>query len=141
VGKILRQTKVDELPQLINVVRGDMSLVGPLRPEVRQYVELFREHFESILTMRPGITDLASLKRPDEQGILAAFENPEEEYIRHLLPEKLHLGKEYLGRSSLVFDLTLLLKTFLVLILRKNPWAGKRAFTDPCPSGQDLRHN
>jgi lipopolysaccharide/colanic/teichoic acid biosynthesis glycosyltransferase len=129
VGKILRRAKIDELPQLINVLKGDMSLVGPLRPEVRHYVELFRRPYESILTMRPGITDLASLKRPNEQGILAAFEDPEEEYVRHLLPEKLQLGEEYLRRSSLVFDLTVIAKTLLVLILRKNPWAEKSYFT------------
>jgi lipopolysaccharide/colanic/teichoic acid biosynthesis glycosyltransferase len=125
VGKILRRTKIDELPQLINVLIGDMSLVGPLRPEVRQYVDLFQKEYESILTVRPGITDPASLKRPDEQAVLAAFENPEAEYIERLLPEKLRLGKEYLQRSSLVFDLTLIAKTLLVLIIRKNPWAEK----------------
>jgi lipopolysaccharide/colanic/teichoic acid biosynthesis glycosyltransferase len=126
VGNILRQTKIDELPQLLNVLRGDMSLVGPLRPEVRKYVELFEKAYESILTMRPGITDLASLKRPNEQAVLARFENPEAEYIQHLLPEKLRLGEEYLRRSSVIFDLTLIIKTLLVLILRKNPWAEER---------------
>lgn len=123
VGRILRHTKIDELPQLLNVLRGDMSLVGPLRPEVRQYVELFKKRYESILTMRPGITDLASLKRPNEQAILAGFENPEEEYIQRLLPEKLRLGEEYLRQCSVVYDLTLIVKTLLVLILKKNPWA------------------
>jgi lipopolysaccharide/colanic/teichoic acid biosynthesis glycosyltransferase len=125
-GAMLRATKIDELPQLINVLKGDMSLVGPLRPEVRPYVEMFRQHYEAILTMRPGITDLASLKRPDEQAFLAKFENPEEEYAEHLLPEKLQLGKEYLRRSSLIFDLSLILKTLLVLIVRKNWWAEKQ---------------
>jgi lipopolysaccharide/colanic/teichoic acid biosynthesis glycosyltransferase len=125
IGVILRRTKIDELPQLLNVLKGDMSLVGPLRPEVRHYVEMFRQHYESILTMRPGITDLASLKRPDEQEFLAKFENPEAEYVQHLLPEKLQLGKEYLRRSSLIFDLNLILKTLFVLIVRKNRWAEK----------------
>lgn len=125
IGAILRRTKIDELPQLLNVLKGDMSLVGPLRPEVRLYVEMFREHYEAILTMRPGITDLASLKRPDEQAFLAKFEDPEAEYRQYLLPEKLQLGKEYLRRSSLIFDLSLIAKTLLVLIFRKNWWAEK----------------
>jgi lipopolysaccharide/colanic/teichoic acid biosynthesis glycosyltransferase len=127
VGAILRRTKIDELPQLINVLKGDMSLVGPLRPEVRHYVEMFRQHYESILTMRPGITDLASLKRPNEQEFLAKFENPEAEYVQHLLPEKLQLGKEYLRRSSLVFDLVLIVKTLHVLIVRKDRRADRQA--------------
>jgi lipopolysaccharide/colanic/teichoic acid biosynthesis glycosyltransferase len=126
IGAILRRTKIDELAQLINVLKGDMSFVGPLRPEVRHYVEMYRQDYESILTMRPGITDLASLKRPDEQAFLAKFENPEEEYAQNLLPEKLRLGKEYLRRSSLIFDLSLILKTLLVLIVRKNWWAEKQ---------------
>ena len=140
LGAMLRETKIDELPQLINVLKGDMSLVGPLRPEVREYVEMFRKHYESILTVRPGITDLASLKRPNEQGVLAAFENPEEEYIRHLLPEKLQLGEEYLRRSSLGFDLTLIAKTLLVLVLRKNPWADKSGFTRLVPHSERNSH-
>jgi lipopolysaccharide/colanic/teichoic acid biosynthesis glycosyltransferase len=120
IGAILRRTKIDELPQLVNVLKGDMSLVGPLRPEVRHYVDMFRPQYEAILTMRPGLTDLASLKRPDEEEFLAKFENPEEEYAQHLLPEKLQLGREYLQRASLVFDLGLILKTLLVLMVRKN---------------------
>jgi lipopolysaccharide/colanic/teichoic acid biosynthesis glycosyltransferase len=125
IGAILRKTKIDELPQLFNVLKGDMSLVGPLRPEVRYYVDMFRPQYEAILTMRPGLTDLASLKRPDEQEFLAKFENPEEEYAQHLLPEKLQLGKDYLQRASLIFDLSLIVKTLLVLIVRKNWWAEK----------------
>jgi lipopolysaccharide/colanic/teichoic acid biosynthesis glycosyltransferase len=127
IGAILRRTKIDELPQLLNVLKGDMSLVGPLRPEVSCYVEIFRTDYESILTMRPGITDLASLKRPNEQECLAQFENPEVEYVQRLLPEKLQLGKEYLRRSSLVFDVTLIMKTLFVLIVRKNWWAEKHS--------------
>ena len=126
IGAILRRTKIDELPQLFNVLKGDMSLVGPLRPEVRHYVEMFKQQYESILTMRPGITDLASLKRPNEQEFLAQFDNPEAEYAQHLLPEKLQLGHEYLRRSSLVFDLNLIMKTLLVLIVRKNRWTDKQ---------------
>lgn len=115
IGKILRQTKIDELPQLINILRGDMSLVGP-RPEVRQYVELFRKHYETILAVRPGLTDLASIKYRDESAILARAENPEQEYIQRILPDKLRLGEEYVRQSSLAFDLTLIFKTILALI-------------------------
>jgi len=110
VGRLLRKTKIDELPQLINVLRGEMSFVGP-RPEVRHYVELFRRDYEEILKIRPGITDLASLKYRDEEVVLGLSGNPEEEYIRHLLPDKIRLAKEYLRRSSFFFDLTLITKT------------------------------
>ena len=110
VGRPLRKTKIDELPQLINVLKGEMSFVGP-RPEVRQYVELFRQHYEEILKIRPGITDLATMKFRDEEVVLALSENPEEEYLRHVLPDKIRLAKEYLVRSSFLFDLTLITKT------------------------------
>lgn len=120
VGRILRQAKIDELPQLLNVLIGDMSLVGP-RPEVRQYVELFRKHYDTILAVRPGITDLASLKYRDEAAILARFENPEREYVQRILPDKLRLAEEYVHRSSLVLDLVLIFKTLLTLIPGRQP--------------------
>ncbi len=110
VGRLLRKTKIDELPQLINVLKGEMSFVGP-RPEVRQYVELFRQDYKEILKIRPGITDLASLKYRDEEVVLGQSGNPEEEYLRHVLPDKIKLAKEYLRRSSFFFDLTLITKT------------------------------
>jgi lipopolysaccharide/colanic/teichoic acid biosynthesis glycosyltransferase len=115
IGKILRQTKIDELPQLINILRGDMSVVGP-RPEVRQYVEMFRKNYETILAVRPGITDPASLKYRDESSILARSENPEQEYIQRVLPDKLRLGEEYVRQSSLVLDLVLIFKTIVSVI-------------------------
>ncbi len=114
VGWFLRKTKIDELPQLINVLRGEMTFVGP-RPEVPQYVELFRKDYEEILKIRPGITDLASLKYRDEAAILGQSKNPEEEYLTRVLPDKINLSKEYLRRSSFFFDLTLVFKTFLRL--------------------------
>jgi len=115
IGKILRQMKIDELPQLINILRGDMSLVGP-RPEVRKYVDLFRKNYETILAVRPGITDPASLKYRDESAILARSENPEQEYIQRILPDKLRLGEEYVRQSSLVLDLVVIFKTILAVI-------------------------
>lgn len=114
IGKILRRTKIDELPQLINILCGEMSLVGP-RPEVRRYVELFRKNYETILTVRPGITDPASLKYRDESAILGQFENPEQEYIQRVLPDKLRLGEEYVRKSSLALDLALILQTIRAL--------------------------
>ena len=115
VGRILRKTKLDELPQLINVLLGDMSLVGP-RPEVRQYVEMFREDYADILQVRPGITDLASLQYRDEAAILARAENPEEEYVRKILPEKIRLAKQYVRSHSPVTDLRLIWQTVLKLL-------------------------
>jgi len=114
VGRYLRKAKIDELPQLINVLKGEMSFVGP-RPEFRQYVELFRKDYEEILKSPPGITDLASLKYRDEAEVLGRSQNPEEEYVNRILPEKIHLAKEYLRQSSFLFDLTLILKTLLKL--------------------------
>jgi lipopolysaccharide/colanic/teichoic acid biosynthesis glycosyltransferase len=115
IGRVLRRTKIDELPQLINVLKGEMSIVGP-RPEVRRYVEAYREVYEEVLIVRPGITDLASVKFCDEAALLGDYRNPEEMYLTRILPEKLKLGKEYVRRSSLIFDLTVVFKTLAVLI-------------------------
>ena len=87
VGRLLRKTKIDELPQLFNVLAGDMSLVGP-RPEVRRYVEMFADDYAEILRVRPGITDLASIKYRDEAAILGQAADPEEEYVRRVLARK-----------------------------------------------------
>ena len=122
VGQFLRQTKLDELPQLINVLKGDMSLVGP-RPEVPRYVELFREDYKEILQIRPGITDLASLQYRDEAAILGQSENPEEEYVRRVLPEKIRLAKDYMNQSSLCFDIMLIFKTLVKLFESKDALA------------------
>lgn len=115
IGRILRLTKIDELPQLLNVLKGDMSLVGP-RPEVRQYVELFRPDYEEILQVSPGITDLASVHYRHESEILGQAENPEERYVKEILPEKIRLAKEYLRRSSFCFDAGLIVRTLIVLV-------------------------
>jgi lipopolysaccharide/colanic/teichoic acid biosynthesis glycosyltransferase len=115
VGRFLRKAKIDELPQLMNVLKGEMSLVGP-RPEVRKYVELYRKDYMKILQVRPGITDLASLEYWDEAALLGRSQDPEEEYITHILPEKVRLAREYLDRSSLAFDMSLLAKTLLRLV-------------------------
>lgn len=110
MGRFLRKTKIDELPQLLNVLKGEMSLVGP-RPEIREYVELFRQDYHEILKVRPGITDLASLTYPDEAAVLGQSDTPERTYREQILPEKIKLAKEYLKRSSFSFDFILILKT------------------------------
>ncbi|MDH4079427.1 MAG: polysaccharide biosynthesis protein [Nitrospira sp.] len=112
VGRILRKFKLDELPQLLNVLVGDMSLVGP-RPEVPRYVERLRSEFSEILVVRPGITDLASLRYIDEAALLAYSSNPEEEYLRKVLPEKLRLAKLYVRHMSLRLDFAIIIQTLL----------------------------
>jgi lipopolysaccharide/colanic/teichoic acid biosynthesis glycosyltransferase len=115
LGRWLRKTKIDELPQLLNILSGDMGFVGP-RPEVRKYVEMFPREFEQILQMKPGLTDLASVKYRDETEILEGFEDPEQEYIQCILPDKIRLAKEYVAKSSLLFDLKLILRTLVRVI-------------------------
>jgi len=111
VGRLLRKTKLDELPQLWNVLRGDMSFVGP-RPEVPRYVEMFADDYMEILTVRPGITDPASLKFRHESDILGQAADPEAEYVQRILPEKIALAKQYIAQSSLAYDMRLLCETF-----------------------------
>lgn len=117
VGQLLRKTKVDELPQLINVLIGEMSLVGP-RPEVPRYVEMFRTDYAEVLSVRPGITDLASLKYRDETAILGAASDPDAEYVNRILPDKIALAKDYIARQSLGLDLWIILQTLLAVLRR-----------------------
>ena len=114
IGRFLRKTKLDELPQLFNVLRGDMSLVGP-RPEVPRYVEMFREDFAEILAVRPGITDLASITYRNESEILGRARDPQAEYVERILPDKIRLAKEYRRRSSVLFDLRLIVRTIAAI--------------------------
>lgn len=115
VGYWLRKTKLDELPQLLNVFQGEMSLVGP-RPEAWKYVELFPQEFAEILRVRPGITDPASIVFRDEGALLAAASDPERTYVETILPEKIRLAKSYLANQSLAGDLRILLSTLGRLI-------------------------
>lgn len=112
VGRILRTFKLDELPQLANVLVGDMSFVGP-RPEVPRYVERLRDQFSEVLTVRPGLTDLASLTYIDEAALLSSSSNPEDEYQNKVLPEKLRLAKLYIRHMSLQLDLAIIVQTLL----------------------------
>ncbi len=115
IGRFLRKYKIDEFPQLINILKGEMSFVGP-RPELRCYVDMFRKEYEEILAVRPGITDLASIKYRDEAAVLEQAENPDAEYVNRILPEKIEMAKEYIKRSSFFFDLSLIFKTLPLLI-------------------------
>jgi lipopolysaccharide/colanic/teichoic acid biosynthesis glycosyltransferase len=118
LGRLLRKTKVDELPQLINVLKGDMSLVGP-RPEIPKYVEMFRADYEIILQVRPGITDLASIIYRDEAALLGQAQDPEEEYVKRILPEKIRLAKEYVDNASILLDFKIIIQTVLKLLADK----------------------
>ncbi len=112
-GRVLRQTKLDELPQLWDVLRGAMSLVGP-RPELPRYVELYPEALKRVvLAVRPGITDPASLAYSHEADLLAAAADPEREYRDVILPAKLRLSADYAARASLASDLKLIGRTLL----------------------------
>ncbi len=115
VGRILRKTKIDELPQLWNVLLGDMSLVGP-RPEIPEYVEQFKARYERILAIRPGITDLASIRFRNEEELLAASREPLREYVERVLPVKLDLADEYIRSASFTGDLSILLRTAFVMV-------------------------
>lgn len=110
VGHWLRATKVDELPQLLNVLTGDMSLVGP-RPEVQKYVDLYSEDQCRVLELRPGITDLASVKYRRESELLAGAEDPDRTYVDEIMPEKIRINLEYAGQASLVGDFKVILMT------------------------------
>lgn len=110
LGRVLRKTKLDELPQLFNVLRGDMSVVGP-RPEVPRYVELFKSDYEHILSVKPGITDYASVKYRDEEAVLAGYRDPEEGYVTKVLPDKIALYRRYIDEIGFATDLRIILAT------------------------------
>ena len=114
IGRVLRRTKLDELPQLFNVLKGEMSLVGP-RPEVRQFVERYRDTYGDILTVRPGITDKASIAFRHEEELLSGADDPEHMYVEEILPQKLELAREYVRRHSLLGDVGIILKTIFHL--------------------------
>lgn len=109
-GRFLRATKLDELPQLINVLRGDMSFVGP-RPEMAKYVESFRSDYQKLLSVRPGITDPSSLRYRNEGSLLAAAADPEALYLESILPDKIRLSGDYVDSLSFTSDLVLIAHT------------------------------
>jgi lipopolysaccharide/colanic/teichoic acid biosynthesis glycosyltransferase len=116
-GHLLRKYKLDELPQLFNVLLGEMSLVGP-RPEVPEYVELYPADVrEIVLSLKPGITDLASLEYKDENDLLKDVENPREVYIQNILPRKLDYYVRYVEQRSLWFDFNIILRTIAAIVV------------------------
>jgi lipopolysaccharide/colanic/teichoic acid biosynthesis glycosyltransferase len=114
VGRILRQWKIDELPQLINVLRGEMSIVGP-RPESPGYVEHYTPEQRQVLRAKPGITGLTQIKFRHEESLLNQYEDREQAYINTIMPYKLALDLEYIKMQSFLVDLSLILQTFLAL--------------------------
>ena len=114
-GYFIRKFKIDELPQLINVFVGDMSLVGP-RPEVRHYVNYWTEEQMHVLDVRPGITDPASIKFRNENELLAQAEDPEKYYIEVIMQEKIKLYLEYVAKNCLWYDIKLIFQTFWVIL-------------------------
>ena len=118
-GKWLRKYKIDELPQLIDVVKGDMSIVGP-RPEVKEYVDTYPIHIKKkILSIKPGITDLASIEMIDESSIIQKYKDPHQGYIKEILPKKLKLCIKYIDSRSLYLDIKIILLTFKKIISNK----------------------
>ncbi|NVN96152.1 MAG: sugar transferase [Bacteroidetes bacterium] len=115
VGYFLRKYKIDELPQLINILKGNMSFVGP-RPEVRKYVDLYSSDQLIVLSIRPGITDFSSLDFINESEILSQSSNPEETYINEIMQLKLELCKKYIKEKSFRTDLKIITKTILKII-------------------------
>lgn len=115
VGRFLRKSKIDELPQLINVLVGDMSFVGP-RPEVADYVNLYTPYQRQVLLVRPGITGLASIRFRNENDLLTASDDPNRTYIEQIMPRKIDLDLEYIPRASVFYDIKLIFQTFAVVI-------------------------
>lgn len=114
-GYYIRKYKLDELPQLINVFIGDMSLVGP-RPEVRKYVDMYDAEQMHVLDVRPGITSLASIRYRDENDILAVAEDPDRAYIEQVMPDKIAIDLEYVAKASLATDIALIFRTFKAIL-------------------------
>ena len=115
VGAFLRKTKLDELAQLLNVLAGQMSFVGP-RPEVPRYVELYTPYQRQVLLVRPGITDYASIAYRNENDLLAGADDPERMYIETIMPDKIELNMKYLREISPLADVRLILKTIIAVI-------------------------
>lgn len=117
-GYFIRKYKLDEFPQLINVLKGDMSLVGP-RPEVRHYVDYWTPEQLHVLDVRPGITDPASIKFRNENELMEKADDPEDYYIHVIMQEKIRLYLEYVKNASFLYDIQLIFKTFQVIITER----------------------
>lgn len=117
IGKFLRMYKLDELPQLINVLVGDMSLVGP-RPEVKKFTDMYTKEEMAILAVRPGITDWASIWNPDEGAILAGSTDPDRDYLEKIRPEKIRLQLKYVWERSFWTDIKIIFLTLKTIIFK-----------------------
>ena len=117
IGKWLRKYKLDELPQLINVLKGEMSFVGP-RPEVKKFTDLFTEEERAILTVRPGITDWASIWNPDEGVLLEGSVDPDRDYLEKIRPEKIRLQLKYVRERSFWTDIRIILLTLKTILFK-----------------------
>lgn len=117
IGYFIRKYKLDELPQLFNVLKGDMSLVGP-RPEVRKYVDLYTEEQKKVLSVRPGITDYASIEYVDENVILGASEDPDKTYIEEIMPDKIRYNMKYINNRSVVEYFKVIFLTIMSIVGR-----------------------
>jgi lipopolysaccharide/colanic/teichoic acid biosynthesis glycosyltransferase len=117
VGKVLRKYKLDEFPQLLNILNGEMSIVGP-RPEVRKYVELYTKEQLNVLSVKPGLTDYASLEYINESEILGNSEDPNQTYINEIMPIKLKLNLRYISKISFITDLSLIFKTIIRILAK-----------------------
>ena len=115
VGRFLRKSKIDELPQLFNVLKGDMSFVGP-RPEVKEYTDLYNDRQRQIFMIRPGITDPASIRFRNENDLLLSSKDPNKTYIEEIMPCKIELGLSYIEHMSIIGDLKILIQTFITVI-------------------------
>ena len=109
-GKWLRKFKLDELPQLLNILKGEMSFVGP-RPEVRKYVDMYNERQKLVLSVKPGLTDYASIEYANENETLAKYPNAEKAYIEIIMPAKLKLNMKYIEEKNLWVDLKIIFRT------------------------------
>lgn len=118
VGYYIRKYKIDELPQLLNVLKGDMSLVGP-RPEVRRYVDLYTEEQKKVLSVQPGVTDYASIEFSNENELLGESENPEQLYINEIMPAKLQLNLKYIAEKNIWVDLKIIFRTIKKIVASK----------------------
>lgn len=118
IGSVLRKYKLDELPQLINILKGQMSVVGP-RPEVEKYVKLYDKSQLKILNVKPGLTDYASLEYLDENKILAKSDQPEATYIKEVMPAKLKLNQKYISEFSLSTDIKIIFLTISKILSKR----------------------
>ena len=110
IGYLLRKFKLDEFPQLLNVIKGDMSIIGP-RPEVRRYVDMYSKEQLKVLSVRPGLSDFASIEYINENELLGKSDNPEKTYIEEIMPAKLQLNRKYIEQKTFGTDIKLIFKT------------------------------